>query len=132
MKNVDLAQHFADGCAAMCGLRDGIVLREAAEHVLDDLPAGRLAFVSSSVEGAALAAVCATLRADGSHWCQVNLLAPTPDKSDPVVFVEPAFPGRAWQDAINRAYPGCMTRIAPGARSYASSDRLVASAAAAA
>jgi hypothetical protein len=114
-------------------LRDGHALHEAAEHVLGDVPSlGRIAFLSSSVEGAALAAVCAVLRADGSHWRHVNLLAPAAEPADPVVFVEPVFPGRAWQDAVDRAYPGCMTSIPPARPGYAASDRSAASAAAAA
>jgi hypothetical protein len=114
-------------------LCDGHALHEAAERVLEDVPSiGRVAFLSSSLEGAALAAARAVIRADGSHWRHVNLLAPAAALADPVVFVEPVFPGRAWEDAVDRAYPGCMTRIPAARPGYAADDRSAASAAAAA
>ena len=84
---------------------EGPKLLDAAQDVLrraEDCPA---AFVATSTEGAALAAVCAALRADGSVWRRINLMSPTVDLDLPIVFVEPAAAGAAWTAAVLARYP---------------------------
>lgn len=89
-------------------LRDGAALLDAARGVLPHLPTGPLLLLSTSVEGTALAAVCATLRGSGSTtWARVNLVAPQLlDEARHTVFVEPVDPGAGWRSAIEKHYPG--------------------------
>jgi hypothetical protein len=70
MNNVEKA--FADRTRAMCEMWEGDALLAAANDLLGEIDAGPTAFVATSTEGAALAAVCAALRADGSLWRRVN------------------------------------------------------------
>jgi hypothetical protein len=103
MNNVET--RFLDGSHAMREMWKGPKLLDAAQDVLrraEDCPA---AFVATSTEGAALAAVCAALRADGSVWRRISLISPTVDLDLPIVFVEPAAAGAAWTAAVLARYP---------------------------
>lgn len=91
----------------MRALWDGPTLLGSARAVADAVAPEPTAFLSTSTEGAALAAVCAALRDDGSQWRRVNLLseAESPEFDGPVVFVEAISAGAAWEAAIRARYP---------------------------
>lgn len=107
----------------------GDALLRAATDVLRSVTGGPAAFVATSTEGAALAAVCAALRADGSVWRRVNLLAPTPQFDLQVFFVEPVAMGAAWTAAMRSRYPDATVVVPDSAANYVA---IAASAAAAA
>lgn len=129
MNNIDIGGEFVLASQAMREIWDGESLLRAAHQVIAAAPPGRVTFVTTSTEGAALAAVCATLRGDGSSWRRVNLLAPAPTLAGTVVFVEPVLPGRVWRDAVERHHPEAVVVVPTGKRGY---RPIVASAAAAA
>lgn len=88
-------------------LRFGESLAAAADAVEAALPRRRLLLISTSDEGAGLAAVCASRRGAGTAWMKVNLLAAEPVADDvDVVVVEPVDAGAAWRKAVERVYPG--------------------------
>ena len=127
MNNVEST--FLDGSRTMCGLWEGEALLQTARDVLRQADRGPAAFVATSTEGAALAAVCAALRSDGSVWRRVNLMVPTPELELRVVFVEPVGMGAAWTTAVLNRYPGAKIVFPAVSLRYAS---VAASAAAAA
>lgn len=93
-------------------LRSGGALAAAADAVEAGLPAGRVLLVSTSDEGAGLAAVCAARRGVGASWMKVNLLAAEPVLDGrTVVVVEPIDAGAAWRQAVERAYPGARVLV---------------------
>jgi hypothetical protein len=103
MNNVET--EFFEGARAMREMWEGSKLLDAAHDVLRRTKDRPAAFVATSTEGAALAAVCAALRSDASVWRRVNVMSPTVEFDLPVVFVEPVAAGAAWVDAILARYP---------------------------
>lgn len=123
---------FAAGTAALRAVHEGPALLAAATSVLDQLPAGPVEVYAASVEGAVLAGLCAALRADGSRWERVHLMAPQAAKPRrPVVFVEPVEPGKAWRAAVQARYPWALV-VLPQAAEVQVTDCRPAKAAAAA
>jgi hypothetical protein len=117
MNNVE--KTWQQGVEAMCALWDGATLLRSARVLAHSVATGPTTWVSTSTEGAALAAVCAALRDDGSSWRRVNLLseAECPEFDGAVVFVEAIHPGAAWEAAIRARYP--TATIASAATGYA-------------
>jgi hypothetical protein len=68
---------------------NGATLRAFAEVVLAQLPTGPLTLVALSVEGCALAAAVAALRAQTTNWEQISLGRKPANTDLPVVLVEP-------------------------------------------
>lgn len=127
-----VAGHFLAGTATLRELHQGETLRTAADSVLDQLAETPVALLAASVEGAALAAVCAALRSDGSTWARVNLFTQsTTSNALPIVFVEPTEPGAAWRAAVTARYPDA-TIVLPAPRDVRITDQRVAANAAAA
>jgi hypothetical protein len=95
-------------------LRDGERLARAARALERQLPREPLALMSTSVEGAALAAVCATSRDLDATWQLVNLLnaPPVPDGRRPVM-IEPVDPGEGWRHAVLDRYPNALVMTQP-------------------
>jgi hypothetical protein len=100
-----VAMEYAEGHREMLLLHDGAALIPAAHAILEDLPEGPLTFVATSIEGTALAAVCAALRADGSDWQRVLLVGPHTLVQHQPIFVEPVDGGSGWRNAVLRRYP---------------------------
>jgi hypothetical protein len=104
-----LAAQYAAESESMHALRDGHALRVAAAQVARRLPAGRLALLATSPEGAALAAVCAASRDAPCSWQLIHLMyPPTVSPGDRVVVVEPIDPGDGWREAVSRHYPDAL------------------------
>jgi hypothetical protein len=93
-------------------LHAGAALESAADAVAAVLPTGRLTLVSTSDQGAAVAAVCAARRAGATTWRKVDLLAPPAAADGAVVVIEPVDTGAAWRQAIERRYPNALVVIA--------------------
>ena len=107
-----LAMRYERLRTEMQTLRYGDSLAAAADAVEAAVPRRPLVLVSTSDEGAALAAVCAARRGGGTSWMKVNLLAPEPVADGvEVVVVEPVDAGAAWRQAIERAYPGARVLV---------------------
>jgi hypothetical protein len=107
-----LATRYARLQAEMQILRSGDSLSAAADAADAALPHRPLLLVSTSDEGAGLAAVCAARRGARVSWMKVNLLAPEPvAENAEVVVVEPVDAGAAWRQALDRAYPGARVLI---------------------
>jgi hypothetical protein len=100
-----LAASYLEGQEQVQALSDGSCLRAAATSVLSQLPSGPLTLVSTSTAGAALAATCAALRSEPTHWQAIDLLLPTPIEGA-VAVVEPIDAGDGWRGALTRHYPG--------------------------
>jgi hypothetical protein len=100
-----LAAKYTRDEAEMNRLHDGEALRIAAEYVLAQLPAGPLFLISTSAQGAALAAVCAVTRRAPTRWQFVNALLDPVAASGRVVVVEPIDGGAGWREALLRRYP---------------------------
>ena len=102
-----LAAEYEAGAALLEELHDGRRLDAAAGRTEQQLPDEPLTLLSTSAEGAAVAAVCASRRSSPTSWRLINLGYPPALESDPmIVFVEPVDPGRAWHAAVKRHYPG--------------------------
>ena len=102
-----LAQRYARLQQEMDSLYLGGALIAAAEAVLAELPAGPLTLLSTSDQGAGLAAACASRRVDETAWRKVNLVAPVAVAAERrVVVIEPVDPGAGWRQAVKRSYPG--------------------------
>ncbi len=87
-------------------LRDGRLLNNAANAVLRQLPPGDLTLVSTSIEGAALAAVCAAQRRGSTRWLFLELAFGLPmEAAGRVVVVEPLDVGSGWRAAVLHALP---------------------------
>jgi len=100
-----LADEYAAATEAMAALQDGQALRAAAASLAPRLPTGRLALVSTSSQGAALAAVCAATRAEPTSWQLFNLAYPPQARTgEQAVLVEPVDPGHGWEAAVRRRF----------------------------
>lgn len=102
-----LAVRYARLQKEMDGLYAGDAISAAADRVLAELPAGPLTLISTSDQGAGLAAVCASRRSDATSWRKVSLVAPNAvgTRGD-VVVIEPVDAGTGWRQAVERSYPG--------------------------
>src|SRR5258708_29125792 len=103
----DLAAEYRVGLEAMYALHDGETIEAAARSILAKLPRGPLALVTTSVEGAALAAVCCVLAGHADlRWEYVSLGRPVDSLPDvPVVAIEPIHPGAWRREALASPLP---------------------------
>ena len=101
-----LAERYARLQEEMDELYEGQAVSAAAALVVAALPGGPLTLLSTSDQGAGLAAVCASRR-PSTTWRKTNLLSPllTPVAGG-VVVIEPVDPGAGWRQAVARRYPG--------------------------
>lgn len=107
-----LAAAYEEGAQLMEQLHAGGRLASAVDEVAGSLPAGPVTVLSTTIEGAAIAAVCASRRPSAT-WRMVELSwQPAIVTDTPVVFVEPVEPGAAWRDAVARRYPEAPIVIA--------------------
>jgi hypothetical protein len=107
-----LADRYVRLRTEMTMLRSGAAISVAADAVEAELPSCDVVLVSTSDEGAALAAVCASRRSRDTSWMKVNLLAAEPiEDAATVVVIEPIDAGAAWRQAVDRAYPGARVVI---------------------
>jgi hypothetical protein len=107
-----LATRYARLQDEMRMLQSGEALAAAADAVERELPGEPVVLVSTSDEGAGLAAACAARVGPGASWMKVDLLAAEPVLDGRrVVAVEPVDAGAAWRQAVERAYPGARVLI---------------------
>jgi hypothetical protein len=93
-------------------LRSGEALAAAVDAVERELPSEPVVLISTSDEGAGLAAACAVRLGRAARWMKVDLLAAEPVLDEwRVVVVEPVDAGAAWRQAVERAYPGARVLI---------------------
>jgi hypothetical protein len=105
LPSTDLAAEYQAGTEEMEALQDGLRLAAAAASIARMLPAGRLRLLSTSPEGAGLAAVCAASRGASTSWQFAHLAYPPRTRiGEQVVFIEPIDPGEAWEAAVKRCY----------------------------
>jgi hypothetical protein len=103
-----LADAYGEAQQKMLEIHDGYALAEAAEEVLSQLPAGPVSLLATSVEGVALAAVCAARRADGTDWQRVDHGRRDRTLAHRPVVVEPVDGGSGWRKAILRRHPDAV------------------------
>jgi hypothetical protein len=85
---------------------NGAVLRQAAARLVCRLPGGPVELLSTSEQGAGLAAACAALRKSPTRWRKIDLmLSDQRGGHGKRVLVEIVDPGTAWQDAVSRRLP---------------------------
>ena len=115
MHDTLLAQ-YAEREAQMNTIYAGDVLRRIAQALGGRLGSGPLVLLSTTRQGAGLAAACAAGRSEPTWWRQIDLLlAPElPDGATPV-FVEIVDPGGGWQDFALARYPGARFVFADSA-----------------
>ena len=91
-----LIEEYAAGQAEMRRVRNGEMLLEAARQLVDRLPGGELTLAATSIEGVALAAVCAALRDEPTEWTRIDLGSPQPTVlAETLVVIEPVDGGLA-------------------------------------
>jgi hypothetical protein len=83
----------------------GRVLREWAEQVQRELPAGPVTLLSMSVEGCAPAAVIAALRRESTTWQQLALGRPQPERDGKTVVIEPVLLADGVLKSLNGLLP---------------------------
>lgn len=106
-----LAERYAKLQEEMDELYEGQAVSSAAALLLDALPGGLLTLLSTSDQGAGLAAVCASRR-PSTTWRKTNLVSPLPAPvAGGVVVVEPVDPGEGWRRAVEHRYPGAQIVI---------------------
>jgi hypothetical protein len=108
-----IAEEYAEGLAAMAMFHSPAILRRAAEEVLERLPGGPVSIVSTSIEGAALAAVCSILAEQQvSGWHMIDIAFPLrAELEKQVVVVEPIDPGAGWRNLLLKRLPGAQIVI---------------------
>jgi hypothetical protein len=107
----NLAERYARLQNEMDELYEGRALSTAVALLLDVLPGGPLTLLSTSDQGAGLAAVCASRRRS-TTWRKTNLVSPLPAPiSGAVVVIEPIDPGAGWRQAVEHRYPGAQIVI---------------------
>jgi hypothetical protein len=107
-----LAAAYEEGAQLMEQVHAGDQLASTADDMAQRLPSGPVTMLSTTIEGAAIAAVCAAQRPAAS-WRMIELSwQPAIITDTPVVFVEPVEPGAAWRDAVERRYPEATVLIA--------------------
>jgi hypothetical protein len=101
-----LLECYAQGQQKMDEVYDGLALRDLARTAMRRLPDGPVLLISTSVQGAGLAAACAVLRDEPTRWRKLDLLLPDVEvDADRVVFIETVDPGEGWRDAVQRRFP---------------------------
>jgi hypothetical protein len=100
-----VARQYVEGQRQMARLHHSGEILEAAQAVTSDLPSEPLTFVATSVEGTALAAVCAALHGHASDWQRLLLTTQAIDTAHTPIVVEPVDGGRGWRAALLRRYP---------------------------
>jgi hypothetical protein len=107
-----LATRYVRLQGEMRTLRSGEVLAAAADAVGREIPAEPVVLISTSDEGAGLAAACAARLGGAASWMKGDLLeTELVSDSRRVVVVEPVDAGAAWRQAVERAYPGARVLI---------------------
>jgi hypothetical protein len=101
-----VGQQYENGRREMDRLHDGRAMLEAAEAIVSDLPPEALTFVATSVEGVALAAVCAAVHGCDSDWQRVPLTTRARPTAHAPLVVEPVDGGSGWRKALLRRVPG--------------------------
>jgi hypothetical protein len=113
-----IAEEYAEGLVAMGLFHSPSVLRRAAEEVLEHLPDGPVSLVSTSMEGAALAALCSVMaERQVSGWHLVDVTFPIRAELErQVIVIEPVDPGEGWRSMVHERLPRAQVVIpAPSA-----------------
>src|SRR4051794_3200163 len=102
---------FVDRLGEQEAAHDGHAMRTWARLVLQQLPAGPLELVSTSIEGCALAAVVAALREEGvTRWRHLVLgrEGESSERHAPAVVIEAVEIGPGFRAAIEQSLPGAI------------------------
>lgn len=98
----------------MADFHAGEELVRAAQALTATLPHGRVVLVSTSVEGAAIAAVAsALLPTRDVHWFLISASRRADLPDGKVVVVEPVDAGEGWRTTMKAVIPGAQIFIAP-------------------
>jgi hypothetical protein len=109
---MSLAELYAIRQDEMNAVYDGAVLRERADRLLKLLPPGPVVLVSTSEQGAGIAAAAAALRTDETSWRRVDPLLPVGlSETATVVIVEPIQGNSAWRQAVERRWPAARVMV---------------------
>jgi hypothetical protein len=101
-----LLTEYAEREAQMDTVYEGEVMRRTALAVGRRLGQGRLILLSTTRQGAGVAAACAAARGEATSWRQIDLmLAPEVPTGATPVFVEVVDPGQGWRDFVIGRYP---------------------------
>jgi hypothetical protein len=107
-----LAQLYSERQGRMNALHDGAHLRASLRRVLEQLPAGRLVLLSTSEQGAGLAAAAAASRPEPTFWRRVDAMLPVDLPSNvPIVIVEPIEGDTAWRQMIKHRWPTAIVIV---------------------
>jgi hypothetical protein len=102
-----LLERYAQGQGKMDEVYEGAELRSLTRMVMDRLPDGPVLLISTSTQGAGLAAACAVMRPQPTRWRKLDLLLPSLEEDGSrVVLLEVVDPGDGWRDAAQRRFPG--------------------------
>ncbi len=98
----------------MSDFHTGEELARAAHALVAQLPQGRVVLVSTSVEGAAIAAVTSALLSRRDiQWFLISTNRRTALPDGKVVVVEPVDAGEGWRRTMRSVIPGAEIFIAP-------------------
>lgn len=100
-----VGSEYVEGRRQMAHLRDGATILDAARRITSDLSSEPVTFVATSIEGTALAAVCAALHGHASDWRRLVLTARAIETAHVPIVVEPVDGGSGWRKALLRRLP---------------------------
>lgn len=110
----ELETSIVSALARMSEFHGGEELARAANYLTRRLPPGRLVLVSTSIEGAAIAAVVSAI--NSSRDLSWFLISPSRQAELPegqVVLIEPVDAGEGWRRTMESVLPGAEILIAP-------------------
>jgi hypothetical protein len=99
---------FAGRLSEQVRAHEGWALKNWATAVLQKLPPGRVALLSMSVEGCALAAVVASMRKDETTWEQIAVGRPQPERKRTLVVVEPIRLAEGLLESLQQLLPNAF------------------------
>ena len=105
---------IVEALSRMADFHAGEELVRAANSLIDQLPPGRVVLVSTTVEGAAIAAVMSALSsARDVSWYLINPSRRAKLPEGHVVLIEPVDAGEGWRRTMESIIPGAEIFIAP-------------------
>lgn len=100
-----IGEEYALAHSEMLKVHDGETLLATARSIIEHTPDSPVTFIATSVEGTALAAVCAALHGHESDWQRVVLTGRTSATANTPIVVEPVNGGAGWRSALLRRLP---------------------------
>jgi hypothetical protein len=113
-QGTDLETSIVAALSRMTEFHSGEELVRAAHSMIDRLPPGRVVLVSTTIEGAAIAAVISALTSGRDvSWYLISPARRADLPEGQVVVVEPVDAGDGWRRTIESVIPGAEILIAP-------------------